>query len=108
MLDHMSLRLYRPGEPVAVYRLGAEYGYFPASIQPYLRLPSGHPEGLHEALANLHMTHQLQLRRAMGEQVPDAFPHPDVVEGAAGMAFVEACVASSQRDGAWTDVKQVS
>jgi predicted dehydrogenase len=107
MLDHMSLRLYRPGEPVAVYRLGAEYGYFPASIQPYLRLPSGHPEGFHEALANLHKSHQLQLRKRLGEQVPDAFPHPDVIEGAAGMAFVEACVASSQRDGAWTDVKQV-
>ncbi len=107
MLDHMSLRLYRPGEPVAAYRLGAEYGYFPESIQPYLRLPSGHPEGFHEALANLHKSHQLQLRRALGEQVADAYPHPGVIDGAAGMAFVEACVASSQHDGAWTDVRQV-
>src|SRR5688500_11240151 len=43
MLDHMSLYLYRGGEPVQQYRLGAEYGYFPDSIKPYLRLPSGHP-----------------------------------------------------------------
>ena len=107
MLDHMSLYVYKPGEPVAQYRLGAEYGYFPDSIKPYLRLPSGHPEGFHEALANLHMTQQLQLRKRMGEDVPEAFPHPDVVDGAAGMAFVEAAVKSSQNDGAWTGVQNV-
>lgn len=107
MLDHMSLRLFKAGEPVSVYRLGAEYGYFPESIAPYLRLPSGHPEGFHEALANLHKSHQLRIRRRLGEDVPDAYPHPDVVDGAAGMAFVEACVRSSQNDGAWTDVQQV-
>ena len=108
MLDHMSLYLYRGGEPVRQYRLGAEYGYFPESIEPYLRLPSGHPEGFHEALANLHKTHQLQVRKRLGENVPKPFPHPDVVEGAAGMAFVEAAVKSSQNDGAWTDVQRVS
>ena len=108
MLDHMSLSLYRGGEPVQQYRLGAEYGYFPDSIKPYLRLPSGHPEGFHEALANLHKTHQLQVRKRLGESVPDPFPHPDVVEGAAGMAFVEAAVNSSASDGAWTEVRQVS
>ncbi len=108
MLDHMSLYVYKPGEPVAQYRLGAEYGYFPDSIKPYLRLPSGHPEGFHEALANLHLTQQLQLRKRMSEDVPEAFPHPDVVDGAAGMAFVEAAVKSSQNDGAWTGVQNVS
>ena len=108
MLDHMSLYLYRGGEPVQQYRLGAEYGYFPDSIKPYLRLPSGHPEGFHEALANLHKTHQLQIRKGMGEDVPTAFPHPDVVEGAHGMAFIEAAVRSSENNGAWTDVPTVS
>lgn len=107
MLDHMSLKLFRPGEPVAVYRLGAEYGYFPESVKPYLRLPSGHPEGFHEALANLHKTIQLQIRRRNGESVEDAFPHPDVVDGAAGMAFIEAAVKSSANDGRWTDVASV-
>src|SRR5205823_2930249 len=41
ILDHLSLRLYRGGEPVSVYRQGGEYGYFPESVKPYLRLPSG-------------------------------------------------------------------
>lgn len=108
MLDHMSLYLYRSGEPVQHYRLGAEYSYFPDSIKPYLRLPSGHPEGFHEALANLHKTHQFQIRKRLGEDVPVPFPHPDVVHGAAGMAFVEAAVKSSEVDGAWTEVRQIS
>src|SRR5205814_955561 len=107
MLDHLSLRVYKPGDPVAVYRLGAEYGYFPAIMKPYIRVPSGHPEGFHEALANLHMTLQFQVRRRSGEQTPDPFPHPDVVDGAAGIAFIEAAVKSSEADGRWTDVVQV-
>jgi predicted dehydrogenase len=107
MLDHMSLRVYKPGEPVSTYRLGAEYGYLPDSIKPYLRLPSGHPEGFHEALANLHKTIQLQIRRRSGEKAGDPYPHPDVVDGAAGMAFIEAAVKSSSRDGEWTKVEAV-
>jgi predicted dehydrogenase len=105
--SHTNLKVFKPGQPVAVYRLGAEYDYFPASIKPYLRVPSGHPEGFHEALANLHKTMQLQIRKSRGEDVPEPYPHPGVVDGAAGMAFIEAAVASSRNDGAWTDVRPV-
>lgn len=107
MTDHLSLYVYRGGEPVHVYRLGGGESDFPASVAGYVRLPGGHPEGFHEALANLHKTIQLQIRRKNGETVPDPFPHPDVVDGAAGMAFVEAAVASSNNNGAWTDVTAV-
>jgi predicted dehydrogenase len=107
MTDHQSLRVFKPGQPVAVYRLGAEYGYFPESVKPYLRLPSGHPEGFHEALANLHKTIQLQIRKRNGENVPAAYPHPDVRDGAAGLAFIEASVKSGENDGKWTDVASV-
>jgi predicted dehydrogenase len=107
MTDHLSLRVYKPGEAVSVYRMGAEYGYIPDSIKPYLRLPSGHPEGFHEALANLHKSIQLQIRNRNGESVPAAYPHPDAADGAAGMAFIEAAVASSSENGAWTAVTSV-
>jgi hypothetical protein len=107
MLDHQSLKVFKGGDPVRLYRLGAEYGYFPESIKPYLRLPSGHPEGFHEALANLHKTIQLQIRARGGESAPAAYPHPGVADGAAGMAFIEAAVSSSSANGAWTDVTQV-
>jgi predicted dehydrogenase len=99
--DHMRLKVFKGGEPVSLYRLGAEYGYFPESIKPYLRLPSGHPEGFHEALANLHKTIQRQLA---GDT---AYPHPDVVDGAAGIAFIEAAVKSSENEGAWSKVASV-
>lgn len=105
--DHNSLKVFKGGQPVSIYRLGAEYDYFPASIKPYIRVPSGHPEGFHEALANLHKTIQLQIRRNRGESVPEPFHHPDVVDGAAGMAFIEAAVQSSSNAGAWTDVRSV-
>lgn len=105
--DHNSLKVFKGGQPVSIYRLGAEYDYFPASIKPYIRVPSGHPEGFHEALANLHKTIQLQIRRNRGEQVAEPFHHPDVVDGAAGMAFIEAAVESSNNAGAWTDVRSV-
>lgn len=107
MLDHMSLKLFRGGEPVQVYRLGAEYGYFPESIKPYLRAPSGHPEGFHEALANLHKSLQLQIARKLGADSGPPYPHPDVLDGAAGMAFIEASVRSSHDEGKWTPVRDV-
>src|SRR5437763_9546061 len=107
MLEHMSLKVFKGGQPVQLYRLGAEYGYFPDSIKPYLRLPSGHPEGFHEALANLHKTIQLQILRRAGESVPESYAHPGVADGAAGIAFIEAAVTSSGNSGAWTDVTQV-
>jgi predicted dehydrogenase len=107
MTDHLSLYVYKGGAPVSVYRLGGGEADVPASLGGYMRLPGGHPEGFHEALANLHKTVQLQLRAKNGETGLAPFPHPDVVDGAAGMAFIEAAVASSNNNGAWTDVTQV-
>ena len=102
--EHNQLKLLKAGEPVAVYRLGAEYKYFPGSIQPYIRVPSGHPEGFHEALANLHLSVQLQIRAKLGESAPQPFEHPGIDDGVAGMAFVEAAVASSRDAGRWVEV----
>ncbi len=102
--DHTVLKHYQGGQPLTLYRQGAEYGYFPESIKPYLRLPSGHPEGFHEALANLHRTLEWHLRSARGESCPKPFDHPGIGDGIAGMAFVEAAVKSSNEDGAWVSV----
>jgi predicted dehydrogenase len=102
--DHQSLKHYLGGEPLRIYRQGGEYGYLPESIKPYLRLPSGHPEGFHEALANLHRTLEWQIRAGRGEPCPKPFPHPGIADGIAGMAFVAAAVKSSSQAGAWVDV----
>jgi predicted dehydrogenase len=105
--DHTNLKHYQGGQPVHVYRLGAEYGYFPESIRPYLRTPSGHPEGFHEALANLHRTLEWTIRAKRGESCPKPFALPGIADGVAGMAFVEACVSSSSQHGKWIDVSAV-
>src|SRR4051794_6380111 len=106
--DHTNLRVAKAGQPLAIYRLGAEYDYFPASIKPYLRLPSGHPEGFHEALANLHRTIEYHIRRGRGESCPEPYPLPGIADGVAGMAFVEAAVRSAKEGGAWVDVPNPS
>jgi predicted dehydrogenase len=99
--DHTVLKHYAGGQPLQLYRQGAEYCYFPGSIKPYLRLPSGHPEGFHEALANLHRTLEWTIRRSRGESVPTPFEHPGIADGVAGMAFIEAAVASARQEGEW-------
>ena len=98
------LEHYTADQPVRLYRQGSDYSYLPASIRPYLRLPGGHPEGFHEALANLHRTLEWTIRRSRGEPAPQPFDHPGIADGLAGMAFLEAAVQSCQQDGAWVDV----
>lgn len=105
--DHTVLKQYAADSPYKVWRQGAEYAHLPGSIKPYLRIPSGHPEGFHEALANLHRTLEWTIRARWGEQVPTPFEHPGIADGVAGMAFVEAAVASASQDGAWVDVPRV-
>ena len=74
--DHTVLKHYAAGQPLRVYRQGAEYGYFPGSVKPYLRLPSGHPEGFHEALANLHRTLEWTIRSAARRDCSQAVSAP--------------------------------
>lgn len=68
------------------------------------RLPGGHPEGFIEALANLYGGFLDAVRTRKRGQVPSARPFPGMREGARGVAFVEAVVASSAAGGAWTAV----
>jgi len=98
------LEHYIMDQPVRLYRQGADYSYVPASIKPYLRLPAGHPEGFHEALANLHRTIEWTIRRDRGEPVPQPYDHPGIADGVAGMAFLQAAIQSAAAEGAWVEV----
>ncbi len=75
----------------------------PAEILALGRTPRGHPEGLREAFANLYVgVAQARMSRALGEPLPPV-RYPTIAEGAATMAFIEACMAS-ERSGTWADV----
>ena len=65
------------------------------------------PEGYIEGFANLYLgaAELVPARRAGRAPEPFALLTPTVKDGALGMAFIEACVASSREGGAWTSVK---
>lgn len=71
------------------------------------RVPAGHPEGYLEGFAQIYrdVADQIQARRE-GRQ-PDALACsvPTVEDGARGMKFIEAVIASSRADGRWTDAR---
>ena len=73
------------------------------------RMPGGHPEGYIEGFANLYRdaAKLIAARRAGRKPRPAAAMTPNVLDGARGVAFVEASVASSRSDGAWTSARLV-
>lgn len=66
------------------------------------RIPSGHPEGYLEAFANIYSEAARALRaRLSGTPLDPAVLYPTIADGVAGVAFVDACIRSSRRNGAW-------
>jgi predicted dehydrogenase len=66
------------------------------------RVPSGHPEGYLEAFATLYSEAAAAIRaHAAGTAAPEGVTFPSVRDGLAGVAFVDACVRSSDRGGVW-------
>jgi hypothetical protein len=70
------------------------------------RVPRGHPEGYLEAFANLYTEAAVAIEaRRDGRTLPAGLlDYPTVEDGAVGVAFVEAAIESSRRDGAWVDM----
>jgi predicted dehydrogenase len=79
-------------------------GSLPASIRA-CRIVAGHPEGFHEAFANIYSdaAEAIAARRSGRQPDPLALWFPDERDGAIGVKFVDAAVASSRANGAWTD-----
>jgi predicted dehydrogenase len=69
------------------------------------RVPPGHPEGYLEGFANIYteVARAIKARRA-GKRVEAGVDFPGIADGVAGMAFIEACVKSSAKNGKWTKV----
>ncbi len=68
----------------------------------FSRIPPGHPEGYLEGFANLYGEAAEAIRAAQGGTAPPREVHyPGLQDGLAGMAFIDACLRSSKRDGAW-------
>jgi predicted dehydrogenase len=66
------------------------------------RIPPGHPEGYLEGFANIYTEAARAIRASKaGEGAQDGVVYPSVQDGFRGVAFVDACVRSSKRNGAW-------
>jgi predicted dehydrogenase len=82
-------------------RAGAGAGAAAARVT---RVPSGHPEGYLEGFANIYQEAARAIRAARKKngKPPRDVIFPTVQDGVEGVAFVEACVKSSKKNGAWT------
>jgi predicted dehydrogenase len=89
------------GEPKRlITRAGAGSGRSAARVS---RVPSGHPEGYLEGFANIYTEAARAIRaaRRKNAKAPKDVVFPTVADGVEGVAFVEACVRSSQKNAAW-------
>jgi predicted dehydrogenase len=70
------------------------------------RMPPRHPEGYIEGFANLYANAAELIWARKDGRSPDPFATdlPTVQDGVKGLAFIEACVASSKAGGVWTSV----
>jgi predicted dehydrogenase len=99
---HNELRLCPLDAPPVVLSRGQPW--LSDAAKHATRFPrTGHPEGLHEAFANLYadLAEQAAARRLGVPSDPLSRTAPGAAEGLAGLRFVEACLASEAADGAW-------
>jgi predicted dehydrogenase len=69
------------------------------------RVPFGHPEGYLEGFANIYTEAARAIRAARaGKKLDREVTFPGIADGVLGMAFIEACVKSSAKNGNWTKV----
>ena len=110
--DSETLKVMLPGQPDRIYSRGevsANDGFLrelPDDLMSQLTLPSGHVEGFHDALGRLHRDFEVDVRAYhSGEAFAcDGSRYATVEDGRIGMAFLQAAVASSAKDGAWTQL----
>lgn len=71
------------------------------------RIGKGHPEGFHEGFANIYAdaAEAIAARRSGRAADPLALHFPTVEDGARGVRFVEAALASSNAGGRWIDCR---
>ncbi len=105
-----SMIVRRNGQPHALYTRDPNAAFMNESGKAACRLPSGHPEAFFEAFANVYRNaFDAMVQRATGEKFePRDTVYPNVYDGVEGMFFIQQCVASSERNGAWVPMKHES
>jgi len=97
-----EMRYVKKGHPpMTLTRAGNYLG--PAAAR-WTRMPSGHPEGLFAAWANIYEAFCNTIKNSARGKPQDALEiFPTAYDGARGVKFVHDCVKSSKSDSAWVD-----
>ncbi len=92
------------GQPTQIYNRGM--GYISEQAKAFNLLPSGHPEGVYEAFANIYRAWiSALLKRANREPLTDVdHDYPGLEDGLNGVKFIHACVESSRKDAGWVEI----
>ena len=106
-----AVTILLPGQPDRVYWRNAVSpgdGFLPKNMPADLMaeptIPSGHPEAFHDAFARLHRCFEADVRKWKAGKTfkCDGAKYANVQDGWTGIAFIETCVKSSRKKGAWT------
>lgn len=102
-----SMIVRRNGQPHAIYTRDPNAPFTTESAQAACRLPAGHPEAFFEAFANVYRNaFDAMVQRATGQKFePRDTVYPNVYDGVEGMFFIQQCVSSSEKNGAWLPMK---
>ncbi len=101
-IEPNTLLVHRADKPSEIWRTGQ--GYLGGAATANTRTPAGHPEGYLEGFANVYRNFINHLRAVEDGFEPDesCLDYPGIDDGIRGMAFIEAVVASSAANAAWT------
>jgi len=108
-----SITVCLPNQPDRTYWRGAVTpgdGWLPkdmpADLMAEPTIPSGHPEAFHDAFARLHRCFEVDIRKwkAGGKFIGDGSKYANIEDGWMGIAFIETCVKSNAKHGAWTNL----
>jgi len=115
--DPECLTICLPDQPDRTYWRGAVCpgdGFLPKNIPADLmaepNIPAGHPEAFHDAFARLHRCFEADVRKWKDGKkfITDGSKYATVDDGWTGIAFIETCLKSSKKKGAWVPMpKQV-
>jgi predicted dehydrogenase len=102
--EHPNQLIWSPlNKPPQILSRGT--GAANAAAARVTRVPPGHPEGYLEGFANIYTEVATAIRAARSKKKLDpAVMFPTVEDGVSGIAFIEAAVKSSAKDGKWVKV----
>lgn len=100
------LYVTKKGQPMQIYNRGM--GYLTGQASAMNRLPSGHPEGLYVAFANIYTTFSTAVQKTKdGDALTAAdLDFPTIEQGIEGVKFIHAIVQSHNQGSTWVSVNE--